>query len=106
MQIDANTVKTVASLSAIDLSDDEVEQYKDELSKVLSFVEQLDQLPLESVMPKTDAEKVESPVTATLSGASPAPFRQDAVVMELSREALMGNAVDVEEGAYVVPNIL
>jgi|GEM_PF-751975 len=106
MQIDATTVKTVASLSSIELTDEEVEQYKDELSKVLSFVEQLDQLPLESVMPSTPAEHVANPVAATLSGDSPAPFRKDEARMALSRETLMGNAIEVEDGAYVVPNIL
>lgn len=106
MNIDSETVVKVAQLSSIALSPEEVEQYKGELSKVLNFVEQLDNLPLDSISNASEAEQVASPVTATISAGDTSPFREDVAVMPLSREALMSNASETEEGAYVVPNIL
>ncbi|XVJ50772.1 MAG: Asp-tRNA(Asn)/Glu-tRNA(Gln) amidotransferase subunit GatC [Vampirovibrio sp.] len=106
MNIDADTVRKVAQLSSLALEDNEIEQYQVELSKVLNFVEQLDALPLATVAMASDAEKVENPVTATISANSLDPFRPDSADMPLSRDTLMANAPEVENGAYVVPNIL
>jgi aspartyl-tRNA(Asn)/glutamyl-tRNA(Gln) amidotransferase subunit C len=106
MQIDEALVRKVAVLGSIALSDEEVQQYQDELSKVLTFVEQLDNLPLGDVQPTTPEEKVKSPVTATTTADSLNAFRKDVAHMPLGRSTLMQNAPDVEAGAYVVPNIL
>jgi aspartyl-tRNA(Asn)/glutamyl-tRNA(Gln) amidotransferase subunit C len=106
MQIDEATVRKVATLGSIALSDEEVAQYQDELSKVLNFVEQLDNLPLDSVKPNTPATLVASPVTATIEATGIQAFREDEAVMPHSRETLMMNGTETEAGAYVVPNIL
>ena len=106
MQIDEATVRKVAILGSIALSDEEVKQYQVELSKVLSFVEQLDNLPLETVKPTTPSQRVASPVTETISATGVTAFRIDEVSMPHSRETLMMNGTETEAGAYVVPNIL
>jgi aspartyl-tRNA(Asn)/glutamyl-tRNA(Gln) amidotransferase subunit C len=106
MHIDEATVRKVAVLGSIALSDEDVKQYQDELSKVLSFVEQLDNLPLETVKPTTPAELVASPVTATVEATGVQAFRTDEANMPHSRETLMMNGRETEAGAYVVPNIL
>ena len=106
MNIDAETVKKVAILSSLALTDDEVQQYQGELSKVLDFVELLNNLPLDDIDVTSPADQVASPVTPTISASDKTPFRQDFAEMTLSREALMSNAPETEDGAYVVPNIL
>lgn len=104
--IDEKTVRTVAKLSSLEISDDEVSQYQQELSKVLGLVEQLDALPLESIALNTPEAKVASPVTATRSGRAPDAFRKDEGQTPHPRETLMQNAPELENHAYVVPNIL
>ncbi len=106
MNIDAQTVKKVATLSSLALTEDEVQQYQGELSKVLNFVELLNNLPLGDIDVTRPADVVASPVTPTISAHDKTPFRPDVAEMPLSREALMSNAPETEDGAYVVPNIL
>ena len=106
MNIDAQTVKKVATLSSLALSDEEVQQYQGELSKVLNFVELLNNLPLGDIDLTRPADLVASPVTPTISAKDKTPFRADVAEMPLSRDALMSNAPETEDGAYVVPNIL
>jgi aspartyl-tRNA(Asn)/glutamyl-tRNA(Gln) amidotransferase subunit C len=106
MNIDAETVRKVAKLSSITLSEEEVSQYQSELSKVLSFVTQLDELPLHELAMQSPGEQMASPVTPTVYAQDITPFRIDEATQELSRADLMSNGREVEEGAYIVPNIL
>ncbi|HSG94365.1 MAG TPA: Asp-tRNA(Asn)/Glu-tRNA(Gln) amidotransferase subunit GatC [Afifellaceae bacterium] len=67
MSVDRNTVKRVAHLARIKVTDDEAEALKGELNAILGFVEQLGEVdvagvePMTSVMPmamKTRADQV------------------------------------------------
>jgi len=53
MSIDKNTVKKVARLARIRISDDEVDVLSGELSKILAMIEQLNEVKTDGVEPMT-----------------------------------------------------
>lgn len=53
MSVDSNTVKRVARLSRIALSDDEVPHLQNELNAMLAFVEQLNEVDVTGIEPMT-----------------------------------------------------
>ena len=53
MSVDSTTVKRVAHLARIKVSDDEAEALKGELNTILGFVEQLNEVDVSSVEPMT-----------------------------------------------------
>lgn len=53
MSVDAKTVKRVAHLSRIAVSDDEVPHLQNEINAILSFVEQLGEVDVSDVEPMT-----------------------------------------------------
>lgn len=55
MALTADEVRKVAELARLQLSDDEVEAYREQLSSVLAYVEQLNELDLEGVAPTAHA---------------------------------------------------
>jgi len=55
MALTKEEVRKVADLARLELSEEEIEQYRQQLSNVLDYVEQLDELTLESVAPTVHA---------------------------------------------------
>lgn len=55
MALTTDEVRKVANLARLQLSDEEIEQYREQLSDVLTYVEQLDELALDDVMPTAHA---------------------------------------------------
>ena len=53
MSVDSKTVKRVAHLARIKVSDDEAEALKGELNTILGFVEQLNEVDVSGVEPMT-----------------------------------------------------
>lgn len=53
MSVDKATVKRVAKLSRIAISDERAESMRDELNTILGFVEQLNEVDVEGVEPMT-----------------------------------------------------
>ena len=51
MSVDKDTVKRVAKLARINVSDTEAEGLKSELNTILGFVEQLNEVDIEGVQP-------------------------------------------------------
>lgn len=55
MALTAEEVRKVADLARLQLSDDEIEAYREQLSSVLAYVEQLNELDLDGVSPTAHA---------------------------------------------------
>lgn len=55
MALSRDEVTKVAHLARLRLSDEEIEQFREQLSDVLTYVEQLDQLALDGVTPTAHA---------------------------------------------------
>ena len=99
-------VKKIAVLSSLELTETEVTHAQQNLTKILGFMDQLNQLPLEPYMANTPEGQVASPVVPTVQATGTQAFRPDVPNQPLTREALLSNAPEQEDGAFVVPNIL
>lgn len=59
MSVDTATVRRVARLARIKVSDDEAERMTAELNSILGFVEQLDEVDVNGVEPMTSVVQVQ-----------------------------------------------
>ena len=94
MAIDAATVKKVAGLAKLRVSDARCAQMADELSTILNWIEQLNEVDTEGVEPMTSA------VAARL------PTREDVVTDGGDPERVLSNAPRREKGFFVVPKVV
>ena len=94
MKITLQEVEHVARLARLALSEEEKEQMRSQLDRILGYVEKLNQLDTTGVEPTSHA----IPMTNV--------FREDALTPSLSREEAMGNAPDRQEGFFRVPRII
>lgn len=93
--INNQTVKKLAKLSSIGLSDQEVEAMTVELGSIVGFVEQLQSVDVDGVEP-----------TFQVTGLKDA-FRADQIEpVTVSRDALLANAPDQLDGYIKVPRVL
>jgi aspartyl-tRNA(Asn)/glutamyl-tRNA(Gln) amidotransferase subunit C len=94
MPIDRDDVLKAARLARIELSEQEIERFGDDLSAILDYVAKLDELDLDEVEPQTHA--------TTLAAA----FREDEVDQSLTREEALTNAPATEDGHFRVPKVV
>jgi aspartyl-tRNA(Asn)/glutamyl-tRNA(Gln) amidotransferase subunit C len=95
MSLTRNDVENIALLARLSISEAELPVYVDSLSKILSFVEQLN---------AADAANVE-PMAHPL--ADQVQRLRDDVVLEKDRhEEYQRNAARVEAGLYLVPKVI
>jgi aspartyl-tRNA(Asn)/glutamyl-tRNA(Gln) amidotransferase subunit C len=87
-------VRRVARLARIHLEDDQVEPLRQDLESILTYVDQLAELDLSGVEPTTGAGDLE------------AALRADEVVKTLSRQQVLANAPEQEDGMFRVPRIV
>ena len=94
MAIDAATVKKVARLARIRVEDAELEPLAGELSGILAWIEQLNEVDTEGVEPMT------SVVAAKL------PMRQDVVTEPGDPARILANAPKSERNFFIVPKVV
>jgi aspartyl-tRNA(Asn)/glutamyl-tRNA(Gln) amidotransferase subunit C len=94
MSVDAATVRHIARLARIAVSDSEVEALAPELSNILGWIEQLQEVDVAGV----------EPMTAVI----PNRLRlRDDVVTEGDRQAeILANAPLAEHGFFAVPKVI
>lgn len=98
MSIPKETVEHVAKLARLELTEAEVEQYSHDLSKIMTLVDELNQVDLSQL------EEDTSPMGT--SKDHPTVFREDKIISAFTREELLKNAPHEEEGFFRVPRIL
>lgn len=91
MQITDETIEYVGILAKLELSDEEKEQAKKDMSNMLDYVGMLNELDTEGVEPMSHAFPIHN------------VFREDEVVNGDDRENMLLNAPESKSGAYVVP---
>lgn len=91
--VDKDWVKRVAHLARLKLSEEEVEVLSRELSDILRFVQQLEELDTSRVEPYI--QEVEE-----------TPMREDEPGETLPQEEALRNAPERENGFFVVPRIV
>lgn len=94
MSLDKTTVKKVATLARIAMSDADLDRYTPQLSGMLKWVEQLGEVNTDNVKP------LASVVDITLG------LRPDVVNDGNMQEAILANAPESVEGFFVVPKVV
>ena len=94
MSIDTSTARKIGRLARIRLTDDEAAYYAKEISGILNWVEQLQEVNTDGVEPLASVSSV------TL------PMRKDEVSDGNMREAVLANAPDAEYGCFAVPKVI
>ena len=94
MAIDAATVRKVARLARIAEPEDKLEPLARELSGIMSWIEQLNEVDTNGVEPMTTS------VAMTL------PMRDDVVTDGGEPARVLGNAPKSEKGFFVVPKVV
>ena len=94
MSVDTNTVRHIARLARIAVSDDEVAALAPELSNILGWVEQLQEVDVDGVQP----------MTAVIPNEL--RLREDEVTDGGIRDKVLANAPAAEHGFFVVPKVI
>jgi aspartyl-tRNA(Asn)/glutamyl-tRNA(Gln) amidotransferase subunit C len=94
MALDTATVARIATLARIRLAEAELEPLAVELSQILSWVEQLNELDTSGVTPLASV------------AATTLPMRDDRVSDGDCREAILGNAPRALHGFFAVPKVI
>ena len=94
MSVDAATVRKVAKLARIAVEEDEIEPLAKEISGILDWVEQLQEVDVDGVEPMTSA------VPMRLKR------RTDVVTDGNRRDDILANAPDAREGFFAVPKVV
>lgn len=95
-KLDEKTVKHVAKLAKLPLSKEEIDKYKDQLSEVISYVEELSEVDTEGVEPTSQTTGLEN-VTREDEALSARGLAKD--------EALSGTD-KTKNDYFVVPGVL
>jgi len=91
--ITVKDVEHVAKLARLELTEAEKEKFTKQLGDVLKYVEQMNEVDTTNVKPMAHAFDIVN------------VMREDKVVNEVSREALLKNAPEEENGFFKVPKI-
>jgi aspartyl-tRNA(Asn)/glutamyl-tRNA(Gln) amidotransferase subunit C len=94
MAIDAATVRKVAHLARIRVEEDKLEPLAAELSGILAWIEQLNEVDTEGVAPMASTEAVGL------------PMRDDVVTDGGDPEAILANAPKADRHFFVVPKVV
>ncbi|WP_122519993.1 Asp-tRNA(Asn)/Glu-tRNA(Gln) amidotransferase subunit GatC [Pannonibacter phragmitetus] len=94
MSVDINTVKRVARLARLKVSDTDAERMTGELNSILQFVEQLDEVNIEGVEPLTSV--VAQTMKKRADGVTDGGYAADVVA----------NAPASEDNFFMVPKVV
>lgn len=94
MALDKATVAHIAALARIRISEHELDPLAHELSHILDWVEQLNEVDTTGVTPMASAAAVSL------------PMREDAVTDGGCPEAILGNAPRSAHGFFTVPKVV
>ena len=94
MSVDTATVRHIAKLARLQMSDAEVEALVPELNNILGWVEQLGEVNTDGV----------EPLTAVID--QKLRLRDDVVNDGDCRDAVLANAPDAQHGFFAVPKVI
>ena len=94
MSVDTDTVRHIAKLARIAMSDEELERMVPELNAIIGWVEQLGEVNTDGV----------EPLTAVIPNQL--RLREDAVTDGNIRDDILANAPHAEHGFFAVPKVI
>ena len=93
-KIDQTQVRKVARLSRLELTDAEIEEFTNQLSAILDYMEKMNELDTTNVEPLAHCLPISN------------VFREDSVKESLGTEKTLANAPQRDEEFFKVPKIL
>ncbi len=94
MSVDRDTVRRIAQLARIRVEEEELDPLANELSAILGWIEQLDEVNTDGVKPMTSVEAMEM------------KKREDEVTDGFCAEDILANAPKREGNFFVVPKVV
>ncbi len=94
MSVDSATVRHIAKLARIAVTESEVEALVPELNNILGWIEQLQEVDVSGI----------EPMTAVIPNAL--RLREDVVTDGGVRDAVLANAPQAEHGFFAVPKVI
>jgi len=94
MKITREEVKHVAVLARMALKDEELDQLTGQMDQILGYVEKLNELDTEGIVPTSHAVPVEN------------AFREDVVKPSIGIEKALQNAPDPANDCFRVPKVI
>jgi aspartyl-tRNA(Asn)/glutamyl-tRNA(Gln) amidotransferase subunit C len=94
MSVDQDTVRRIARLARIAITDEDVPHLQGELNAILAFVEQLDEVDVEGVEPMTSVTPM------------PMKKRRDGVTDGGYPDKIVANAPATDDGFFLVPKMV
>ena len=94
MKIDKNTTLKIAKLSRIKIEDGEIDELSTQLSSILNWVEQLNEVNTDKVEPLSNVSMTKLPLRKDINN-----------IKDYSKEVLL-NAPDKLENYFVVPKVV
>lgn len=94
MALTKEDVSAIAKLARLQVNDDEIEQYKQELTQILDLVEQMNQVDVTDVEPMAHPQELMQ------------PLRADQVSESNQRDKFQAIAPAVQDGLYLVPKVI
>ena len=94
MKIDKNTILKIAKLSRIKIEDNEVEELSSELSLIVDWVEQLNEVNTENIKPLSNVSMAKL------------PLREDIENKKDNSDNILSNAPDKLENYFAVPKVV
>jgi aspartyl-tRNA(Asn)/glutamyl-tRNA(Gln) amidotransferase subunit C len=94
MKITREQVRHVAKLARLSLSDDEVAMFTGQMADILAYVEKLNELDTDGIVPTSHAVPMEN------------AFRDDVVRPSIGADAALANAPDRIADFFRVPKVI
>ncbi len=91
MLITDETIKYVAALAKLDLSEEEKEKAKIDLDSILSYMDMMKEIDTDSIEPMSHIYPISN------------VFRDDIVSNQSNRDILLENAPEKKDGCFKVP---
>lgn len=92
--ITTQDVENIALLARLEIQQEEINAYQNELSKILDFVDKIKQLNLQSIEPTSHILNIQN------------IFREDTTKNSFEREKVLQNAPQQKDGFIVVPKVI
>ena len=94
MDIDKRLVKKIATLSRIKIQEKEVEKFSKELSKIITWVEKLNEVETKNITPIANPSDIKI------------PLRKDEINDGKIGDKVLENAPEKKAGYFIVPKVV
>lgn len=94
MPISKDDILRIAALAKLELNPEELESLHHDLTKIISYIDQIRQVDTSGIVPQSQFIKAEN------------VFRDDIVKPSLTKEQALSNAPDKDDDYFRVPRVL